>query len=127
MPNTIRQWVQKAEADWLLVEEIKQRSPDLNDQICFHCQQVAEKYLKVMLQQLGLAVPKTHNLDGLLQHLLPHDATLRPLRRRLVTLARFAVDYRYPGFNATTRQAQASIRSATVIREELRRRLGLPT
>lgn len=78
-----------------------------------------------MLQQLGLPVPRTHNLDSLLQHLLPHDATLLPLRRRLVNLTRFAVEYRYPGLSASTRQANAAVRGATLVREELRRRLGL--
>lgn len=126
MPSPVKQWVRKAEADWALVEKIGLGSPTFNDQICFHSQQVAEKYLKAMLQQLGLPVPKIHNLGGLLQQLLPQDSSLRPLHRRRVTLTRFAVDYRYPGFSATSRQAQASYRSAKLVREELRRRLGLP-
>ena len=108
------------------MQQVKQNTPALNDQICFHCQQAAEKYLKAMLQHFGLPIPRSHNLETLLQHVLPHDSTLRSLRTRLVNLSRFAVDYRYPGMSASTRQANAAIRSTTMVREELRRRLGLP-
>jgi HEPN domain-containing protein len=93
--------------------------------ICFHSQQAAEKYLKAILQELGLAIPRTHDLGDLLDRLVPHDATLRPLRRGVLFLKQFAVEYRYPGENATRRQAQAAIRWAEQVRRESRDRLGL--
>src|SRR5881296_1032816 len=81
MPTSpVKQWIRKAESDWTLVQQIQQNTPALNDQICFHCQQAAEKYLKAVLQQFGLPIPRTHNLETLLQHVLPHDSTLRSLR-----------------------------------------------
>jgi HEPN domain-containing protein len=95
---------------------------------CHHCQQAAEKYLKALLQECGAAVPpKTHNLKDLLDLLLPYDATLAPLRRVLVSLTRYAVDYRYPERRATTRQMQRALRHAERVRLELRVRLGLPS
>jgi HEPN domain-containing protein len=97
----------------------------LNDIICFHCEQTAEKYLKALLEEQSHTIPQTHNLNQLLTQLLPHDATLRSLRRRLVSLSRFAVDYRYPGQKATARQAQAALRSARHVRQAIRQRLGL--
>src|SRR5437879_4306253 len=75
----------------------------LRDLVCFHCQQSAEKYLKALLQDLGAVVPKTHDLEDLLDLLLPHDATLAPLRRALHSLTRYAVDFRYPNYRTTTR------------------------
>jgi HEPN domain-containing protein len=30
--------------------------------VCFHCQHAAEKYLKALLQEGGLVVPRTHDL-----------------------------------------------------------------
>jgi hypothetical protein len=42
-------------------------------------------------------VPRTHDLEDLLDLLLPHDPTLKPLRRGLGSLTRYAVEYRYPG------------------------------
>ncbi len=96
-----------------------------NDLICFHCQQAAEKYLKALLQERGVKAPRTHDLQDLLSLLLPHDPTLRPLARGLLFLNPFAVDYRYPGENASRRQAQAAIRWAQKVRDELRKHLGL--
>lgn len=85
---------------------------------------MTEKYLKSLLQEAGAVVPRTHNLEDLWHLLLPHDATLRPLRRPLVSLSRFAVDYRYPGMSASRRDAQSSLRMAERVRKELRQRLG---
>ena len=93
---------------------------------CFHCQQSAEKYLKALLIEQGIPFPKTHRLEDLLLLLLPHDASLKRLRRPLVTLTRYAVDYRYPGESATKREATAALRQATKVREKIRGRLGLP-
>jgi HEPN domain-containing protein len=94
--------------------------------VCFHCQQAAEKYLKALLQEHGSVVPRTHDLDDLLDLLLPHDATLAPLRKALHSLTRYAVDYRYPDMQATTRQMNAALRHVARIRGEARTRLGLP-
>jgi HEPN domain-containing protein len=43
-----------------------------HDGVCFHCQQSAEKYLKAIVQELGLAIPKIHALEDLLA-LLVHE------------------------------------------------------
>jgi HEPN domain-containing protein len=78
-----------------------------------------------MLQELGQPIPRTHDLDALLNRLIPLDATLKSVRRGLRTLTRYAVDFRYPGWNATTRQMRSAIRQAERIRTEIRARLGL--
>lgn len=79
-----------------------------------------------MLIEHGLSFPKTHRLEDLLLLLLPHDASLKNLRRRLVPLTRYAVDYRYPDESATKREAAAALRQATKVREQIRVRLSLP-
>lgn len=119
------QWVRKAESDLEVARQLAAGRPLHADETCFHCQQSAEKYLKALLQELGLVVPRIHDLDDLLNLLLAHDATLRRLRRGLLFLSQFAVDYRYPGQNATRRQAKAAVRWAERVRVELRARLGL--
>lgn len=106
-------------------ELAKAKKRELRDLVCFHCQQAAEKYLKALLQELGLGIPRTHDLVSLLNLLLPHDTTLRLLRRGMRFLTQFAVDYRYPGENATKRQAEAALRWGERTRRELRSRLGL--
>src|SRR6058998_607465 len=101
MQRLTSRWVKKAEADWRGALKLDTEPNRLNDLIGFHCQQAAEKYLKALLQELGLPVPRTHNLEDLLDLLLPHDSTLKGVRRSLTTLTDFAVDYRYPGMSGT--------------------------
>lgn len=126
MKRQTARWVRKAEEDWDGARALAAQKPPLRDLVCFHCQQAAEKYLKALLQEKGAAVPKTHELEDLLDLLLPHDATLAPLRRGLASLSQYAVEYRYPGSRATRRRMEAALRNATRARRELRVRLGLP-
>jgi HEPN domain-containing protein len=126
MKRQTAQWVLKAEEDWQGACELAGRKPPLRDLACFHCQQAAEKYLKALLQNVGAVVPKTHDLEDLLDLLLPHEATLAPLRRILQSLSHYAVEYRYPGPRATTRRMRAALRHVERVRGELRGRLGLP-
>jgi hypothetical protein len=77
------------------------------------------------MEELGLAVPKTHFLDLLLTALMPHHPTLLPLRRGLLFLSPFAVDPRYPGSRARNRQAVAALRWVGRVRKEARALLGI--
>lgn len=126
MKRETGRWIRKAEADFEGANELSRTARQLSDLICFHCQQSAEKYLKALLIEHGLSFHKTHRLEDLLLLLVPHDASLKKLRRSLVPLTRYAVDYRYPDENATKRDAAAALRQATIVREQIRVRLGLP-
>lgn len=66
MRKATAQWVRKAEADFAAVEQLAGARPPVHDPLCFHCQQTAEKYLKALLTEVGVAFPKTHDLDLLL-------------------------------------------------------------
>jgi HEPN domain-containing protein len=96
-----------------------------------HCQQAAEKYLKALLQEFGLVVPRIHELLLLLQRLIAHDGALAArfasLKRGLDKLTPYAVEFRYPGFHADARKAKAAIHLADRVRLEIRKRLGLRT
>ncbi len=105
--------------------KLSAEEPPLTDLVCFHCQQAAEKYLKALLQELALPVPRIHDLLELLDRLLPHDATLGTLRKDLIPLNRYAVEYRYPGRTASARQVRAALRRMERTRQEVRTRLGL--
>jgi len=118
-------WVRKAEGDFRVAQKLARSRPPENDFVCFCCQQAAEKFLKALLVELGLTVPRTHNLEDLLGLLRPHHPSLFMLRRGLIFLSRFAVDTRYPGFRARRNQADAARRWATGVRTEARRILGL--
>jgi HEPN domain-containing protein len=79
------------------------------------------------MADLGVAIPKTHDLGLLHTLLLPHQSSLRPLRRGMRFLTLFAVDTRYPGENATKRDAVAALRWADRVRTEARSLLGIRT
>jgi HEPN domain-containing protein len=117
--------VDKAENDYRAAQTLASDAEPFPDQVCFFCQQSAEKYLKALLQEVGQPVPRTHLLLTLRTLLLPHHAALGPLRRGLDFLTRFAVGPRYPSFTATKRQAAAALRWAGRVREVCRRILGL--
>jgi HEPN domain-containing protein len=97
----------------------------MHDPVCFCCQQVAEKYLKALLEEQGLPTPRTHDLEILLDRLAPSHPTLPQLRRGCNFLIQSAVDPRYPGFRATKRQAAAALNWAGRVREAARALLGL--
>ena len=125
MKRQTAKWVHKAEQDWEAAHKLASETPPFRDIVCFHCQQAAEKYLKALLQENGLVVPRTHDLVNVLNLLLPGDATLVPLRRKSRSLTQYAVDYRCPGMMASKRQMVAALRHADQIRLECRSQLNL--
>jgi HEPN domain-containing protein len=62
-------WVRKAEDDFQAARRLARGERPLHDQLWFHCQQSAEKYLKAMLQVIGLPVPGTRDVNALLTSL----------------------------------------------------------
>jgi HEPN domain len=82
MKKTTREWVKKAEEDYVLAKHGRRSKVPVHGGVCFHCQQCAEKYLKGLMEELGLAVPKTHDLELLLVALVTHHSALRSLRRQ---------------------------------------------
>lgn len=117
--------MRKAESDFQLAAGIARRGEKFHDELCFHCQQATEKYLKSLLEELGQPIPKTHNLVTVLHLLVGLHKQLRSFRRGLDFLTRFAVGTRYPGDWANKRQAVAALRWAERIRQECRTLLGL--
>ena len=89
------EWMKYARAD-LVFARLPLPTGGLYEQLCFHAQQAAEKALKALLVQLGIAVPKTHNLQGLVD-LLPSKLANDPVFRDAPRLSIYAVTFRYPG------------------------------
>lgn len=125
MKRSTREWVRKAEADYRAANKLLSGSDPLHDQGCSFCQQCAEKYLKALLEELGITIPYTHILKDLLDLLRPSYPVLGPFRRGLTFLTRFAVGTRYPGENASKRQSAASLRWAERVRDLCRSLLGI--
>src|ERR1700676_4969288 len=103
MKKLTAQWVRKAESDYAVAKKLARGSDPHHDELCFHAQQAAEKYLKSLLEELSQPIPRTHILEDLLDLLLPYYRPLGSFRRGMRFLTGFAVATRYPGENATKR------------------------
>jgi HEPN domain-containing protein len=111
MRQATRDWVKKAEEDYLAALDLaRRRKRQLHNSVCFHCQQCAEKYLKARIEEAGLRIPRSHDLETLLDLLLQAEPLWAALRPALQNLTVFAVDFRYPGNEANKQDAKAAPR-----------------
>lgn len=62
----------------------------------FHAQQVAEKYLKILLVQRGIHPPKVHGLDALVAHVRAAGYDFPSFADECALLNPYAVTIRYP-------------------------------
>ena len=91
MKRHTAQWVRKAESDYAVAKKIARGSDPHHDEVSFHSQQCAEKYLKALLVELGQHVPYTHILEDLVAILVPYHSSLRSFRKGARFLTRVAV------------------------------------
>ena len=127
MKPITQEWVDKAEGDWTSAgrEVVVQTDPNY-DLVCFLAQQCAEKYLKAALQEKGIAPPKTHDLEKLMDLLLPAQPFWKALLPALDQLSDYVVSFRYPGQTADKIEAQEALERCRQVREVARRSFGLP-
>ncbi len=118
----VRQWVEKAENDLKTAEHTLTLGEDgPTDTVCFHAQQVVEKYLKALLALEQIDFPKTHDTKKLIG-LLP--ASLRPElpKAKQDLLTDYATATRYPGPDdpITLAEAREAVELARRVREKIR-------
>jgi HEPN domain-containing protein len=63
MKRLTARWIGKAEGDYRVAGKLARSRPPENDFVGFCCQQASEKFLKALLVELGLRVPRIHNLE----------------------------------------------------------------
>ncbi len=122
MNDVVREWIAKAEGDYLTATREVRADPPNYDAVCFHAQQCVEKLMKATLIARGQIPPKNHDLtvlDGLLASVEPQWSW--PVEE-LRLLSRSAVIFRYPGEAADREEAEAALGVSTAMRERL---LGL--
>ena len=62
----VREWIAKAENDLKNAAHTLMLKEDCpTDTVCFHAQQVVEKYLKALLVWVDIDFPKTHDITEL--------------------------------------------------------------
>jgi len=124
MKPLTREWVAKAEGDYATARrELRARNRPNFDAACFHAQQCAEKYLKALLQETGLAIVRSHNLEALAKPLLATHPSLKAIASGLRTLTAFAVETRYPGKSANRQVAREAAAIASKVRDVVRKAL----
>jgi HEPN domain-containing protein len=107
MTPLTREWVRKAEEGRRTAALLRSCRPAVHAVIRFHCQQTAEKYLKALVQERGLAVPRTDDCRALVRLLIPTDPMFERFQRVADGLGRFSIDPRYP-YPATVSNTSAS-------------------
>ena len=126
MKPSTREWIVKAESDFQLAVALsRRRKVTFFDQACFHSQQSAEKYLKARLEEANIMSPRTHDLTRLLALLQPVEPLWTALRPPLAALTQYAVEFRYPGNEATSTDMKNAIKDAKAVRREVRQALGI--
>jgi HEPN domain-containing protein len=126
MKPATREWVAKAEEDFLAALDLaRRRKRPVWNSVCFHTQQCAEKYLKARLQEAGLHIPRTHDLEVLLDQVAAVEPLWTAFKPAAQNLTDFAVAFRYPGDNATKADARQALKDCKAIRREIRAGLGL--
>jgi len=126
MKASTREWVAKAEEDFLAASALnRRRKKPLWNIVAFHVQQTVEKYLKARLEEAGHSVPKTHDL----LHLLNLVTTVEPLwsayQSAFSLLVSYAVQTRYPGSSVIKADARHAMQLCRQFRKEARHSLGL--
>ena len=125
MKTATAEWVSKAEGDFATAgREIRARKMPNYDAVCFHCQQCAEKYLKAILQDENVRIPKIHNLLELLAMILKFDSSYEFLKADLDVLEEFSVRYRYPGDTAEIEEAKSAYSAVKTVRTFAKEKLG---
>jgi len=91
-----RQWLAKAKNDLLNADNNLKADEVPYDTVCFHCQQAAEKLLKVYLAGKGESYPISHDLFLILEKVLLLRTDAESLRDPLSILMPYSVEFRYP-------------------------------
>ncbi len=126
MNDEVIAWIQKAEADYQNARILlRQRKTFLPDNICWSCQQSAEKYLKAYLIRHKIDYPRRHDLVQLRNLCADADPDFRLIAEAIATLDQFGTDIRYPGVSATPQDARQSFDALKQIRTFVRAKLGL--
>jgi HEPN domain-containing protein len=123
--TVVGEWVEKAENDPKNAAHTLKMGADCpTDTVCFHAQQVVEKYLKAFLVLRGIAFSKIHNIDELVA-LLPAADRPKSSDAEQDRVTDFATVTRYPGdYEAVSlAEARRTVTLARRVRGDARKRL----
>ena len=121
-----QEWIQRAEADYITVQQLLlTANPLLHNIICFHAQQCIEKYLKAWLQETNMPVLRTHNLEELLALIVPTRPDWSDWQPDFKIITKYAVEPRYPGDPRTAEDTHHATHICNAVRQAVRTQLKL--
>ena len=94
MEQYLYDWITKAEEDLTVIKRLTEDDIYAHSAVCFHCQQLAEKYLKLYLLKQGDELKKTHNIEFLLEKCSEFDSDFSAIDP--MNLSDYGVQIRYP-------------------------------
>ena len=90
-------WLVRAKSNLARARQGKSAPDILFEDLCFDCEQAAEKSLKGLLILKGIVPPQTHSLALLVETLEKHHCPVPDEVKGAVPLTHYAVSIRYPG------------------------------
>jgi len=94
-PGTAESWMQYARAD-LCLAKTEADGELMRELLCFHAQQAVEKSIKSVLVLFGVAFPRIHSVERLID-LLPGEVDRPAKLLESAQLSEYATTFRYPG------------------------------
>jgi HEPN domain-containing protein len=121
----LKQWLLKANEDLLTINKLTEGEMIAVSSICFHCQQLSEKYLKIFLIYNGVDIKKTHDIEFLLSESGKIDSIFSGIDP--LNLSDFGVDIRYPGdlYIPTEEETRIYIQIAFKIKQLVEQRINI--
>ena len=117
------EWIEKAENDYAAIQQLLLAPNPLHDIICFHAQQCIEKYLKAWLQEANIRPPRMHNLEELLDLIVPTLPAWYQWHSDFKRITEYAVDPRYPGDSRTAEDTHHAMHIGNEVRQAVRTQL----
>lgn len=106
-------WLTKAREDFAAARLLF--GAGLTDTACYHCQQASEKFLKAILEENDKQIPRTHDLDALIQHVADVVHISDEVRGAANLLSGFGVAVRYPGTDTDLEDAKEALDMTKII------------
>ncbi len=116
VPGSAEDWLARAEGD-LALAKVPLPEGAFYEDLCFHCQQAAEKALKAVYQHFGKRFRYTHDLDELITGLRNEGISVPPEVVDAALLTSYAWEARYPGLSepATIEEYREALRQAEIV------------
>ncbi len=113
------EWIEKAEGEFIAAVQVLYGSNPITHVLCLLAQQCVEKYLKAWLQENNIPFQRTHDLEELLNLILPSMPAWGAWQPGLSKLTEHAADSRYPQTIATASDAENAMRICGDVRDAI--------